>query len=517
MKGAWDRTAIGRKAICLERAAVVLLSLFALRLRAATVDQRSPADYFFSRPNLQSNIVGEIMGSPPSYHVMRSEDVAWLYEAARERAALKLGGWYGLASNATLRAEFGRWSLSDSNRFERWTSALVVSNGIPTTNIVVGYVAVTNLGSGIDTAEIRDFQFPDLELSNPSGDPGGYLAADDSLLISSPTVGDLNGSVTSVWTTTAAATNTYWTNAISVIEMPMTNGSVSVYTNTYNAMVSGVAQVTNVSVRYRNNIDLLFAGGVAAGYTNRIPDSGWWRGTYRAGAVTNYYTWLSGMTRLAGYASYTNILRRDKYVFMADDSPYVVTNGGDRLSEFYYTSQTEVTKDIYQTHTFEYGYEMYPEPGSVILSFYSRWTTNCIFAGGHNRFLAAKLFASVGISRFDDAYSLAGDGETAQSYTFSTNCTVVVPVGTLSLNETGAYHRDALFERNVNLRSVYESALAAAGLSVPVRGQYPNLRFPVPDPGRYGSSSSASTETECFMNFYIVVDFEPWTKMPGNN
>ena len=100
---------------------------------AATVPQRSAADYYFTRPVMTNNIVGTVMGDPPAYHLPRSEDVAWLHEAYGERVALAGGEPYGNSWTGALEEvvgeapEFGKWPLSETNRFTRWTTATVKS------------------------------------------------------------------------------------------------------------------------------------------------------------------------------------------------------------------------------------------------------------------------------------------------------------------------------------------------------------------------------------------------------
>ena len=58
---------------------------------AATVPQTSYADYIFHRPLLTNNIRGVVMGWPPAYRVIRSEDIDWLLEARNERRAIQAG------------------------------------------------------------------------------------------------------------------------------------------------------------------------------------------------------------------------------------------------------------------------------------------------------------------------------------------------------------------------------------------------------------------------------------------
>ena len=125
----------------------ILLPL-ALALPAATVPQDSAGKYFFSTP-YSTNLVGTVIGDPPAYRTLRREDIAWIREAACERAALAQGTWWGF-EQARLEPEFGRWPLSESNRFARFTAAREWRGGILETNIVVGWSLVTNaFGVGV--------------------------------------------------------------------------------------------------------------------------------------------------------------------------------------------------------------------------------------------------------------------------------------------------------------------------------------------------------------------------------
>jgi hypothetical protein len=486
--------------------------------RAADVPQTDASLYYFSRPNLPSNIIGVVVGSPLEYSAMRSEDIAWLNEAIAEREALKERSWTGLRQSVSLVPTFGNWPLSDSNRFARWTAALVITNGTAATNIICGYNYVTNFGSGADTAEIVAFRLVEGGgLSNPHGDVDGYIDPNDDLLVSSArVVRPTDGAVTNIWTEQAAATNVLWTNAMSIVRMQMTNGTESVWTNSWQAVVTNVTDVAVTNVRARSYFDYVFASNSVPGYGAMLPGGGWFRGPYRAAAATNFYAWLEGMTRLAGDASCTNVMRLDRYEWSNAADPRVVTNAASAHPiRFAYSSSHSEIKSSSGTTTWLDGAETYPEPPSGLFSFATPWYTNAVFAGGINRVSGAQIFAIATLEHVDSASTYDPDGE-SQQYSATTNETVVIPLGPGILVERGA-HGLVEFELSVSWREIYETALDVAGFAVPQRGWYPNLRFPVPDPGEYSSSSSASFTTTCSLSFVAIVDFVPWTNMIGGS
>lgn len=479
---------------------------------SATVPQQSASDYYFSRPNLPSNITGRVMGAPPAYSVMRSEDVAWLREAYCERAALLSRQWTGLASNAVLRAEYGKWPLSETNRFYRWTTAAEpTADGGLATNVIVGYNWTTNLGSGVDSATIRAFTFDDAGIGNVLAQPDGWLSTDASIYRSAAadvTVLALTD-VTNVWRR-ATVTN-FWTNATCRIEMQMTNGTVSVFTNAWLALAPATNETVVTNVRARTYVDLVFSDGVAGCYTNAAPNGGRWSGTYRAAVVTNLYTWLDGMCRLGDAAVITNRFRFDRYEWYNGDTG-TTTNAPSPAggASFYYTASRIAGRTAGEPAWENVlGEDYYPMPESGQFSFAVGWPTNAILAGGHQRIASARLWAVAQIGYERNAS--AGSASTPTVYdNFSTNYVAVVLIGSAVVDASGF----PIFTAAVNLRAVYESALGAVGLTVPTRGWAPPLVFPVPDPGDRSSESSASTTTSCGFTFVAVVDLEPWTQMP---
>ena len=150
-----------------------------------SVPQRSVADYIFTVPILTNDIQGVVMNPAEPYGVIRSEDVDWFTEAFAERTALQLG-------------------------------------------------FIGNRPAGVG-AQIRQVSFAPLWNGPTRNSDSGWLDPDVTLL-SGVRLYDVNRlsdgvTVTNIYQETAY-TNAV-TNAFSTIKMPMTNGTVSVHTNTW--------------------------------------------------------------------------------------------------------------------------------------------------------------------------------------------------------------------------------------------------------------------------------------------
>lgn len=219
--------------------AVVSLPTAALPVGAAIVTPAASTNYYFSSPLRPAHIRGEVMGVPPAYYVPRSEDVDWLAEACAERSALSTGSLPG-GTSTVLVPEFGRWSMSETNRYYKWVTA-VDAEGV--TNVVVGYNLVTNSppSSGAGT-RIYDTSLPGL-MGTVWLDGDVQLLA-DCRAVSDDTLNQYFTNVTYSQTYAVVATN-----AFSAISMPMTNGTVSVHTNEWTANMTvpgGLQPHTNV-------------------------------------------------------------------------------------------------------------------------------------------------------------------------------------------------------------------------------------------------------------------------------
>lgn len=297
-------------------------------LYAATAVPNAASNYIFTTPLRPAHIRGLVMGSPPAYYVPRSEDFDWLYEAYRERSCYRWGN-PSASTNTTLSAEFGKWGMAETNRFYRWVTA-VDAAGV--TNVVVGFNIVTNPTStaGSPRAEIGDSTWlpgkAAADFWNPTGASSylyGYLDPDVSLVTGALAYND---GVT--WTniyTLAGYTNA-WTNAFSTLTMPMTNGTVSVYTNRWSDYRHLPAEFVYTNVVEADGFHFCKAGeGPFPGHTN-APPLGLSFGTALfdvPAVISNDYVALRGAVRLADAVSFaTNYPKRVTSVECSRESVY---------------------------------------------------------------------------------------------------------------------------------------------------------------------------------------------------
>ncbi len=240
-----------------------LCAAAAARAAGVSVPQRSAADYFFTVPRLTNHIQGVIIDpSEPtnSYRVIRSEDVDWFLEAFRERAILQSGGF---------------------------------------THQVPGTGAHVN-----DPAFTAGYVFWN---GSPRGSDGGWLDPDVPLLMGIRTCGWIGGEVWTNVYTVASYTNGY-TNAFSTIEMPLTNGTTSVFTNAWRAPMRFPTTVTHTNAHAASLLDYCQPEGAGAfgGYTN-CPSQALSLPFPTLSEFTNAVSALRGTKRLADVGvSHTN-------------------------------------------------------------------------------------------------------------------------------------------------------------------------------------------------------------------
>ncbi len=259
---------------------IVLLGLVTgpASLSAVDVPQTSAADYIFSTPRLTNHIHGVLIDATNSYGVIRSEDIDWIIEALSERQSLV----------------FGR---------------------------------IGNL-TGVGPV-VRRLDMPDVSMR------GAWLDGDAPLL--SGIRFYRSGQVFTNISTQATYTNGV-TNAFSVITMPLTNGTVSVFTNSWS--IGGTsyqaggwrfpATITVTNVYTCNNVD--YCHGVEG---VPFPE--------RTNAAPSKLEWLTGMLCHIPSAKYVTSVReslRDT-VRLADDTGYFTNNAPYIIDEFadggYYT------------------------------------------------------------------------------------------------------------------------------------------------------------------------------------
>lgn len=226
------------------------------------VPQRTAADYIFTLPLLTNGIQGKVIDPSEPYGAIRSEDVDWIHEALAERYSLQ-GGNFAVRRTGT----GARISVDNS-----WISP-------------IGWV-----------------DSPDAWL-----DPAAPLLTGVRLSTYAGVPDLTNVVVRSTYTNAVS-------NALSVVEMPMTNGTVSVWTNKWSADVLLPSTETVTNVHEWTPLDLCHgvAGEPFPMYTNtpRVSYGTFDRAFRRipsAQSISNAYAVLRGTKRLAdAYASPTN-------------------------------------------------------------------------------------------------------------------------------------------------------------------------------------------------------------------
>lgn len=541
----------------MTRSTSILLALACGAALAASVPQTDANKYLFSRPNLPSNIVGKVMGVPPAYHVMRSEDVAWIHEAYAERAALAgdywPDEWDGLPRIETYAPTFGKWPLSERNRFACYTTATApAQNGGLATNIIVGYTVVTNLGTGVDSARIGEVVLwpDDALLSNTNHLEYGYLTTDSNAYITAarawrPDDPDWNSTR---WTNVTEETRLVpaWSNCTSIVAMPMTNGTTSVWTNSWIAFAptSVTVCVTNFADRGQSLICCIFTNRVLHGYGKTQP--GPLRGPYDSAALTNHYAFLRGLRRLARTPTPTSgIPKVWRYYWNSEDDwdqsrynsditstndsdtasmPYVDVSGGRMEKREYHYDYDNGTWGIGTTD--DVGFDGYRAVGSMTfrlaaprLAAIPDGTTHSV--GG------ARLFALVTASYEESAKAVTNGFDYTERYvhSFSTNFTwtCVVPVGNVAVSVDSGTNLCFTADFDGVLESAWNATDAPHGL--PAGDEFPALTYACPDPAYDADTwetSAASTESHRnykakVTSLLLLLDFAPRASLPGWN
>ena len=336
-------------------ARVWMAGLCAGPVRAAhiTVPQSSAADYVFIRPHLTNHIQGVLAdASSPSnaYRVIRSEDVDWLLEAFAERTCIMGGSTNGTAYGVGHR---------------------VVARDIPSGSFWNGPKR------GGDNAWLD----PDTPLLSGMRLYGGGKAI-------------TNVVVTPVYTNAV-------TNAISVITMPMTNGTVSVFTNrwtAYSAEKMLYRNETTTNVFYLTALDYCIpdAAGYFPGLTN-VPMHSIWYGRNvlmpRISEISNAWAELRATKRLADVGvRQTNTvsgIEVSKYAFQDGTSYPPSTNTLSNARGYMLSAHTD-------TNGYWHAEEEMPNDYSAILV--TRFDNSLVLAGGVQRVALQAAYASCEIS-----------------------------------------------------------------------------------------------------------------------
>ena len=473
-------------------------------LHAAVVPQKSQTDYYFSLPNAtnsvtRTNLLGQVIGQPPAYRSLRREDVAWLREAACERAALANGSWWTAneLGRRQARPVFGHFPLSQTNRFASYTVAREWRNGQLETNIVVGMVWVTNAFDvaypmSVQTAEGRDLAKPD---NSPGIDVFGGLSfgsGEERYLLSSN--GLLQGSqhVSNVWppsrTNIVTTVITNWggyswdeggnwvshrSNCVDVVTMPMTNGTVSVRTNSWTVSLPWEVSSASTNVTPFSTVDLLFDGREAR-WDDATPPAAM-RTFPVYSYITNSYGFLSRKRWLVDATSNTNsfqCLKRYWWYDYGDDTWKL----GDSI-------QTNQTSFVGLFVANDWGYEN----GNGRMVFPTRFEWDVVHTGDVCRIKSAMLYALVYVS------ATWRDGEAW------TNCwgRYVAKVGTAT--KVGSPQGGKVcFEADVDGVTIAKDGARAVG--APVRGSW---------------TAWEDDEAQYSVSFFLVYEMQPWASLPS--
>lgn len=465
-------------AFCLSRAA--------LSACAASVTPSTAAGYIFSQPLYPWTIRGEVMGTPPAYLVIRSEDIDWIEEAIAERTALTSGSMP--TPGTSLIPIFGTWPLSESNRFVKCSTA-VDAEGV--TNIVVGYNFVTNNSSPwhIDTARIKNayqklnnYVYNTLAIWNidngPSGPLDGSVALQDSARVAYP-VSAHAPAITNVCL--IPNVESVPTNEFSVITLPTTNGVSGVFTNSWSTTIYRLGEeivVTNVGQAYPTDYchegDGRFPGYVVGYDRMRTEYVG-----FEPGAFEWLYEALRGDVRLADsrshtnsleYVSYSRIKSADKYG--ATISTQTTTNSsytfqyaiGGSSGYSYEWNQDKGTYDLY------YGFSVSMSqtlPGNAIVI--TRFKSDVVTTGGFHRVAIEAAFAWVSFMYSKDVDHAPPPHPDFTNEVYIANMVVVPLVGGATLDLDGP---DALASVYLDMQGVANLAAAASGAPQPPGSNY---------------------------------------------
>lgn len=321
---------------------IFIFALGAARCYASYIEvpQRSVSDYIFTAPILTNNIQGKVLDPAEPYGAIRSEDVDWIHEALAERQSLQAGNFVRRAPGTGSR-------VTEENS---WISP-------------IGWVDSTDAWLDPD-APILD---------------GCRLA---------PYA--VRPAVTNV-VVRMAYTNAV-SNSISVVSMPMTNGTLSVWTNKWSAdiLLPCVETVTNVHAWTPLDDCHGVIGAPFPMYTNtpRIAYGTLDRAFRRipsALSITNAYAVLHGTKRLADASEYPTNRILTVQESASKYSAHVVTTN-DILASIQYYLQSSCDTNGYWS-----GRATWTQPFDATIP--TRFASELVTTGGFNRVSAAAAYA----------------------------------------------------------------------------------------------------------------------------
>jgi hypothetical protein len=394
------------------------------------VPQTSAADYIFSAPRLTNHIHGVIVDTTNRYGVIRSEDVDWLLEAWAERSRIWSGGLGGrlVGTGPVVRRNDVIFSLD-------------------------GY-----------------------------GGTGGWLDADAPLL---PFVRFFGGYPTTTNTYAQTSYTNGWTNALSTISMSMTNGVVSVFTNSWRQQK--LFPVTSVMTNVHVWDDVDYCHGL-----DGVP--------FPAYSNVNLLSWgyfgetFSQFPTVGSIAHAREILRGTRR--LADKNMSFTNNTFSVSDERYHTSGSTMTRtnfvgSCYYMFIAGHSRSVRTRTPPFTADVATRFSSRLITTGGVNRVAVAAIYAT-GSFMYDRR-----NGDNVEQH-FNTNAVVRLENHALDISGDKAFCRV-----RIDAEELCAMCAAAAGCEWP------------PESINYQTSEGVSTYWRFDVDdFTIIYSVAPSVKLP---
>lgn len=552
------------------------IAIAAFAAFAAAVPQTSADKYYFSVPRHPGGIKGVVMGDPPAYRVMRSEDIDWLAEAEEERNALRSGRELNFPSNRV--AEFGQWPLSATNGAAGWTTALYRDSATDTvrTNIVARYTYSDNefpntlariyrppkvslvpwssadgknsyrSGEGVELLQHRPAVFLDPDPEKWST----YTAvATNDTSVSFPAVTEVQTVTTTNWT------GRYWDGVkwqvsvktnVSYVTMALTNGTESVHTNMWTEILPHVETAVSTNFLRKSMLGMMFKSGLVELYdpVNDEPSGG----PFRTSAVTANYGPLRGATVFA--AECVNLttntitqIARSWSISTPPGDDYDDTTNTTYDTTSWPVKHMSATTETFKSLTIEYEYDaatdkwietgeridtysndsgdMTDESANSIIRRLMVWLpTDTVHVGGiDTRISHVEVYAWAEATWERDwrVRGLSADdrGEENKTAVVCRNIGRASAAGSIEFGN--ATNRYECFSATIPA-SLLDDAMSATGKSFPQSRPSVSLEHPCPEPDRdVRSTSSRATELwgAHITGILLIIHIAPWTSLPG--
>lgn len=478
---------------------------------AASVPQTSADKYYFTIPRHPAGIKGVVMGDPPAYSVMRSEDISWIQEAVAERQALAGSGPY--LKTVLDVPEFGKWPVSSNNGFRSWVTATFYDNGALTTNIIARYRTETN---NVATTIMRIGEEPGLIQSSDFSSyydgqsrEKGYLDPSAST-ISSPQVVEIDNGNWPVVTNVTESVSTNWSGwyydetgihlsqqtNFTYLTMSMTNGTTSVHTNMWIEIVPREERNSVTNVLPMSWEPMVFTDCSPKLLHRESPQL---KGLFRSSIITECYPILRDARRClcrSWFETVSNVVLvsgqhewSDDYIDGPTSTPATVSTGN--WSGSYNKNLQASSRGGYDWHKSGRIYGSRPASGiTAVLG--SDIEYGLAFTGGVSRIEKAEVFAGI-----DTQYNGLDNGTPIPEVRKA----VLLKVGeTTDIAEGPGGH--TVFKITFDADALCDAAMSAAGHSFPSAGW-----FPVSDSSRTYSAGGVWIG--------LIVHVRPWTSLPG--